>query len=995
MILVGLSQCSRVGGSELSNTLRSGAGDLRHQKGGGSVQHNTQPTNSVHQASTGPTVQQLRAAELALEKKTTQHDLASAAAQLRARAEVLEKKGLRNQAATEYLFLGKIYFIWGRYPQALKMYRRALRLTTKKAIELKCSILSHIAVIYANFAGPEDSLPYSDQAIGLSKSASSLAIAEANQARGLGLLSSNDSDRTIAVLRAAQETFKSLGDENGQARSAFYLGIADLQAGSTTRVLAEENEALSIWKDMGNPHGVAEAYVVLGLMHSTVGEQDKAVAKYQQAQEIFRNLGDRVNEAAALNGLGVMSRELGDYEAALGYHKQARRIFASAGDKLGELAAIDSTAKDEWLLHDYRKASLLYISELKDAQRLKNYREEAAALSDLGDIYAYREKYSEAERLYTKSRRQYQQTKYKAGEADILTRFGRLYAGTNRYEEAKTSFTDAIKSAQSVNEVTKEAQAHYELASLYRKLRQLESAKSHSESAIATIERQRTKVADFQSRATYFASVHEYYQLYIDILMQLDQQRPEQGFAQQAFEASEKSKVRSLLDMLASSERDGRCAPLTQRQGASPGEKDQIQAVTDCTAPSAVLNLRLVQDAIRGDDSVLLEYALGPEASYLWAVDSNRMSSYRLPSAAVIRELVTRYRDALIARQQQPHETAEHHAARVDRADKTIDSTAREVSELLVGPASELLEGKKRVVIVPDGVLQYIPFAALPLPAVRVEHGSPLLVDGFEVVSLPSASTLAALREAAARRTSPPETAAVFADPVFSRDDPRLSQYATGVVTTYPLPATLGAALRDAEFGSGKIPRLPASRIEAENIEQAFPPGRVLVATDFEASRQKVMATDLRRYRYIHFATHGILDSAHPEFSGLILSLVNQHGKAQEGYLRMREVYNLQLSADLVVLSSCNSALGKDLQSEGIIGLTRAFLYAGSQRVVSTLWKVNDQATAKFMQGFYSRLHDHESPAAALRGAQSDLARDPIWNKPYYWAGFILQGEYR
>ncbi|HEY6251019.1 MAG TPA: CHAT domain-containing protein, partial [Candidatus Angelobacter sp.] len=154
-------------------------------------------------------------------------------------------------------------------------------------------------------------------------------------------------------------------------------------------------------------------------------------------------------------------------------------------------------------------------------------------------------------------------------------------------------------------------------------------------------------------------------------------------------------------------------------------------------------------------------------------------------------------------------------------------------------------------------------------------------------------------------------------------------------------------------------------------------------------------STDLKQYRYIHFATHGILDSKNPEFSGLILSMLNQNGEPLEGYLRLKDIYNLKLSADLVVLSSCNSALGKDLEAEGIIGLPRAFLYAGSQRVISTLWKVNDEATTEFMKHYYSQLHGGQNPASALSRAQSEMANSAHWQHPYYWAAFVLQGEYR
>jgi CHAT domain-containing protein len=237
--------------------------------------------------------------------------------------------------------------------------------------------------------------------------------------------------------------------------------------------------------------------------------------------------------------------------------------------------------------------------------------------------------------------------------------------------------------------------------------------------------------------------------------------------------------------------------------------------------------------------------------------------------------------------------------------------------------------------------------------------------------------------------------AAVFADPVFEAGDSRVSGRKPHVQKLHDDALALHTALRDVEFGSARIPRLPASRLEAQAIVEALDQKNVSLALDFDAARDAVLKSDLGQYRYIHFATHGLIDSVHPEFSGLVLSLVNKNGESQDGYLRLKDIYGLKLSADMVVLSSCNSALGKDLQSEGVIGFTRAFLYAGSRRVVATLWRVDDEATAELMKHFYLRLNQGEAPASALRGAQSDLMKNLSWQHPYYWAAFVLQGEYR
>jgi CHAT domain-containing protein len=192
------------------------------------------------------------------------------------------------------------------------------------------------------------------------------------------------------------------------------------------------------------------------------------------------------------------------------------------------------------------------------------------------------------------------------------------------------------------------------------------------------------------------------------------------------------------------------------------------------------------------------------------------------------------------------------------------------------------------------------------------------------------------------------------------------------------------------------LPRLPFSRREAQAILSVTPEGQGMQALDFKASRATATGPDLSQYRVVHFATHGLLNSEHPELSGLVLSLVDPRGTPQDGFLGLEDVYNLNLSADLVVLSACETGLGKEIQGEGLLGLTRGFMYAGASRVVASLWSVNDAATAELMRHFYKAMEqDGLRPAAALRWAQMEIREQERWSQPYYWAGFVIQGEWR
>jgi CHAT domain-containing protein len=362
-------------------------------------------------------------------------------------------------------------------------------------------------------------------------------------------------------------------------------------------------------------------------------------------------------------------------------------------------------------------------------------------------------------------------------------------------------------------------------------------------------------------------------------------------------------------------------------------------------------------------DTLLLEYALGDEQSFLWVVSpAGLAASFDLPPRRVI-EAAARRAAFLLA---QSHRT-------LARAE--ADLALAELARLVLAPAAPWL-ADKRLVVVADGALHYIPFAALPDPAAPPGFATPLLA-GHEVVALPSASALATQRRELACRRPAPGSVAVVADPVFDAADPRLG------FQTQAVPA-------------GLYPRLPFSRQEAEAILALAPPAGRFGALDFAASRETVLSGELARYRIVHFATHAVLDTDHPELSGVVLSRVDAQGRPRDGYLRAHEIYQLHLPAELVVLSACQTALGRELRGEGLVGLTRGFQYAGARRILVSLWPVEDRATAELMRRFYrGLLVERLPPAAALRAAQLAVAHLKGWETPYYWAGFVLEGDWR
>ena len=327
-----------------------------------------------------------------------------------------------------------------------------------------------------------------------------------------------------------------------------------------------------------------------------------------------------------------------------------------------------------------------------------------------------------------------------------------------------------------------------------------------------------------------------------------------------------------------------------------------------------------------------------------------------------------------------------------------IDSAADKLTEILLKPVADQLN-KKRLLIVGDRFLQEIPFSALSIPNTDKESDGyqPLIVN-HEIVNLPSATTIANIRDGTKSRKLAPKKVAIIADPVFSPDDGRVKGKTTTISTSesrsrgLPLEAQqLDRAARDAGI---RWDRLPGTRTEAEAIMALIPESERSHAFDFEANRETATSDKLAQYQIVDFATHGFANGKQPELSGVIMSLVDKNGNWENGFLRLNDIFNLNLPAELVVLSACQTAKGKDIKGEGLVGLTRGFMYAGAKRVVGSLWLVDDAGTAQLMSEFYQGMLKQEmSPVEALRAAQLQMLEGGM--SPYYWGAFTLQGEWQ
>jgi len=864
----------------------------------------------------------------------------------------------------------------------------------------------------------------------------------------------------IDKYREALPLLRSSGNREREVTVLNNIGVFYRTLGELDTALDFFNQSLAIRRELGDRRGEAISLDQLGRVHVALGEMQKGLDFYDQALALERAGGNQREEANTLSNIGSVYFELGETERALDSYNRALPLYSAIGGRPREARALTTIGSIYFSRGEDEKALEFYKRALAVQQTLNSRGSIAYTRLQIGVLYA---KLGQKEKAFD-FLNQALEVERKAGNrytlAEALTVIGEVYYNLGERQKASEYFSQALGLRQASGDQPGEARTLYWIARSERDRGGLAKALADIEAALHIVETVRARIASQVSRVSYFATVQRYYDFYIELLFELHQQNPSAGYDQAALHASESVRARGLVDLLREARADirrgadasqlerGRALLLrlnalaeeqslllsgehTNEQAmvlsgeldALTNEYDEVQTRMRKTSPRyaalmqpQVLTLKEIQQSL-DKETLLLEFKLGEARSFVWAVTPTTINIYELPGRSEIEKAARRFYELLTARNEHPlGESGPQRRARLTRAEADYVKTATQLSDLLLVPVAAHLR-VKRLFIVSDGALQYVPFAALPEPddAEKVRDAkesrapSPTssgpssfilqpLVALHEIISLPSASVIAVLRSELIGRRSAPKTVAVLADPVFDKDDARVKlPDSTGRVSPVAMtPPSTSGGMAGATKGALRMVRLPFSRREAEAILATVPAGEGMAALNFQASRATATSPELAQYRILHFATHGVLNSQRPELSAIVLSLVDERGQPQNGFLRLNEIYNLNLPADLVMLSACQTGLGKEIRGEGLVGLTRGFMYAGAARVGTSLWKVDDSATAELMGRFYqAMLKEEKSPAAALRAAQLDMLKQRRWQSPYYWAAFTFQGEWK
>lgn len=811
-----------------------------------------------------------------------------------------------------------------------------------------------------------------------------------------------------------------MGDRAGEGRALRQIGEIYVASGEYQRALEHYDRSLALHRAAEDRQGEADVILRYGWAYWRMDEYQKALEFFVQSLALYQTVGDRFSESGALYSVGLIYWTLGEYHKSLEAYGKALSFHRANGDRHNEMRTLDNMGLVYHALGEHQKALECYAQSLPYRREAGLRSLEADTLTGIGTVYASLDENQKALEYLTLGLAVYREVGNRTGESYAHRNIGHVHVALKEPHKAIVHYQRAIALDRALGERSSEARARAGLAHAQRDAGELIEARAHVEAALNIVESLRSKLASQDLRASYFASKRSYYEFYIDLLMRLHERRPADGYDAAALQASERARARSLLDLLAEAKVDvqqGIAPELKRREQDLQARISLIQSglIKALSQPApdkskvAALEeeLKKVESAreqltseirrkhpryaeinyptplpltaiqkLLDQQTALLEYTLGQDGSFLFVVSRDDVRSYRLPPAAEIRRLVGEVRAGL----EQPGR----------REFGRYAQAARRLYDALIAPAAAALKQKQRLLIAPDGALHYLPFEVLltTQPNSVAPKDLDYLLKRWAVSYVPSASVLDGLRRNGAEAKPVTSGAArkefvAFADPVYEPEAEKIS-------VSENKARQIARSIFEQE-GRWNLRRLKDSGREVNAIAATFKADERAVYLGTAATEENVKSNEhIGHARLIHFATHGLTSERQPQYSGLALTL--DEDAREDGLLQVYEIFNLKLNAELVTLSACRTGLGKEVRGEGLIGLTRAFLYAGASSVVVSLWQVGDESTADLMVQFYRQMNEADK-SEALRRAKLKMIQDGRYAHPYHWAPFVLVGE--
>ena len=943
-----------------------------------------------------------------------------------------ERLGRPLTSPNDHIALAQVHFHNGRAQQAIQ------ELTQAFTADEDLPRTAYLETTLGQYCGRSpggwaSAAPHFQRAVELARDAQdwpraiSALVAAATVANG---------EHITAVLQEALDLARDHRMPSSELPVLLTLSRLHLGEGRRGEALTTAQRGLQLCDRLHRPSQRAGFLLCCARVYQLDGDHERAIAALAEARRTGAQSGDNYSAGMTLRSLGSEYATLGQYAKSLQYQFEAVRVFESdnrhdaAGAQMGNIGGLYEA------LGDFADAAFYYQRSLDMSRRFHDSGEKMRNLINLADVHARMKEPLQAARLLQDALALDAEARYPPFKAAALILRGELYRDTHLPQRAigpidegleifrrlgdientagalvtlgecsllsgdvvhaAERFEQALAAASKCQSPQLVIAAHHGLAQVAWRKQDAENSLDHLRTAARVVEslRPSASVADLQSSFT--QQNWKIYQDAVEVLTALHHRQPDAGFDREAFRYAELGRARAFLEAMAASKSDlDKALTAEQRQRHKQLSADLTRALAAQLEHDTVENRQALQKAqlgltqwsvelpaanatyrqtqfpqpddvaqtqaeLAGSGTALLEYMLGDRGSVVWVITGDRVKTIELPARSRIESAVRAFRTATA--------NSEHPGG--------SEMVCRKLFRMLLASVVGELGGVRRLVIVPDGILHYLPFEAL---LDRSRH----VLDDFTIAYSPSATAYSLMRRARKERnrTAGLELLA-FGDPRFRTGNQRPSVEG---------PALVRSIYRSTGF---TFPPLPNSRTEVAGIARLFPEGREKTYLGANATKSALFAEKLDSYRRLHFATHAMLDERTPAQCGI--AFTPDGSKDDDGILRMNEIVDMKLNADLVVLSACQSGLGKLVRGEGMIGLTRAFLYAGAGSVVVSLWKVDDLATSRFMQKFYKRMQEGADIPSALTQAKLDMkgSGNPAYRNPYYWAPFVVTGAF-
>jgi CHAT domain-containing protein/Tfp pilus assembly protein PilF len=905
----------------------------------------------------------------------------------------------------------RIHVRQGDYEKTFVSGKRALaiheELGNKKGT---ADTLLMLAIGYDFQGDYKEALDYAGRALEISEEINHKeGVAGSLSTQGSTYWKKGDLDLALEKFQRALTIFEEIDDLRGQGRVHGNMGLVYWNQGELPLALEHTEKSLQFAVQTGSKGSEATNHYNSALMLMEQGDYQEAMEKFQKSVSMGLEMGDKGLISVCYEGLGKLNKYFGDYDRALEYFKKSHTIAKEIGEKRAEAYALSAMGTVYELRGNYSMAIESYEKAYHLCVVMDDKRATAKRLENIGSARLNMKKYDDALTDFYKSLDINKAIGAKFELPENYRMIGLAYHGKNQLNEAEDALTKSIEFARASELANPLWMALHRKGLVVKDAGRPEEALPLLTESIDVVERMRTELGNIEQRAGYLEKRIGLYEDTIHLLVSSNK-------IPQAFEYVQRSKARSFLDMLAEAQidtdsslnpdlRDSRkkiLANIMKSQKNLQDEKEkenpdnskinQIKNKQDQLEKQyadLILEIRnknpmyaeiqypqpltlAEAQTLLDDQTLLLEYFLGTAESLLFVASRENINVFKLKGEKELSRHVNELREVMM-KPDAVYQASENTHSRYVNLAHTL------YSEILK-PAESIFQNKVRVVIAPDGALSYLPFESLltqKVPSGGINFSKlPYMARDFEIDYVPSISVLASIGKNGNKTVQPQKQLLAFADPVLK-----------GARSAAKEPSEA----RNVRSWAGTLTPLPHAREEVEGIARFYQKEDVTVAMGTDASEANVKNMGLQDYKRVHFASHGLIDEEKPQFSALVLTGDNQ---GEDGFLTMREVFDLKLNADLVVLSACKSGLGKEFRGEGITGISRAFLCAGTPSVVVSLWDVYDRSTADLMTSFYKNLETKGlNKAAALRAARLEMIQSAKYNHPYYWAPFVLIGK--